>query len=157
MGNDGEDTNDTVWSHQNKQQFATSTAGTLILLSSSSYPLADDSLPFELIIEILRRLPVKFLMTLKCVCKSWNSLISSDHKFARKHLLMSRMNPKLILNCRRHSPNFSHVVYPLCSFFSNSNGTIIDGTHINYPLNSEHIYTNIVGSCDGILCLTQSI
>jgi F-box interacting protein len=147
MGKDGEDTNDTVWSHQNKQQFSTSAAGTLILLSSSSYPLADDSLPFELIIEILWRLPVKLLMKLKCLCKSWNSLISSDRKFAMKHLRMSRMNPKLIINFKTHSFDSTRIVYPIRSFFTNGNG-IIDSIDCDKSI-------NIVGSCDGILCLFQ--
>ena len=160
--NDGNDQKDTGWSHpltvetaSKRQQLAATTAGTLTLPP----PPGDDSvLPFELITEILCRLPVKFLMTLICVCKSWNSLISSDRKFARKHLGMSRMNPKLIssFKTRWNSP-ISCVAYPVRSFFNNGNGTIIHGTHINFPFNSEDssIYTKIEGSCDGILCLSQ--
>ncbi|MCI34852.1 F-box/kelch-repeat protein, partial [Trifolium medium] len=46
------------------------------------------TLPFELIVEILSKLPVKSLMQFQCVCKSWKSLIS-DPNFAKKHLRMS--------------------------------------------------------------------
>jgi hypothetical protein len=152
MGNDGDQKHDTGWSHplevdtvSKRQQLAiTTTTG-------------DDSLPFELIIEILWRLPVKFLMKLKCVCKSWNFLISSNRKFAMKHLRVSTMNPKLILSFMKHkqSPEFSRRVYPLRSCFRNVNG-IIDGKFIKYPLSSEDGSINIVGSCDGILCLAES-
>ncbi|AES68630.2 F-box-like protein [Medicago truncatula] len=50
-------------------------------LTLTSPPLP--TLPFDLIQEILRRLPVKLLFQLRCVCKPWNSLIS-DHKFIMK-------------------------------------------------------------------------
>jgi len=147
MGNDGDDKNDTIWSHpltvettSKRRQLSTTTARTLTLppppSSSSSNPPGNSvlqmspplpNLPFELITEILCRLPVNFLMTLKCVCKPWNSLISSDRKFARKHLRMSRMNPKLIFK-RKQWLDCSHILYPLRSFFTNGNGTIEGGT-----------------------------
>lgn len=124
-------------------------------------PLAGDSLlqmttplptlPFELITEILCRLPVKSLVKLKCVCKPWNSLIS-DSKFTRKHFRMSTMNPNLILKSRKYSPEFSHTIYPLRSIFTN---VTTDGKQIKFPFNSLDFHYRIggmVGSCDGILC-----
>jgi len=127
-------------------------------------PLAGDShlqmttplptLPFELITEILCRLPVKSLVKFKCVCKPWNSLIS-DCKFARKHFRMSTMNPNLILKSRNYSPDFSHTVYPLRSIFTN---VTTDGKQIKFPLHSlnfDYHIGGIVGSCDGILCLVS--
>jgi F-box interacting protein len=108
-----------------------------------------------MITEILLRLPLKFLIQLKCVCKPWNSLIS-DRKFARKHFRMSTMNPNLIFKSKNYSPEFSHKVYPLRSIFTNC--TTTDGTHIKSPLHSENNRDDgihIDASCDGILCLTQ--
>jgi len=49
-------------------------------------------LPFDLVVEILCRLPVKHLLQLRCVCKSWNSLISIDSKFAKNHICLSTSN-----------------------------------------------------------------
>lgn len=110
------------------------------------------TLPFEIIAEILTRLPVKLLIQLKCVCKSWNSLIS-DCNFVKKHLQISTLNPKLIIIKMEHSRfSLSPMVYPLRSFFT---AVTTDGTKINYPVNSENNFVRIVGSCNGILCLSH--
>jgi predicted house-cleaning noncanonical NTP pyrophosphatase (MazG superfamily) len=61
---------------------STKEAITKTLTSQSSIP----TLPFKLVEEILLRLPVKQLLQLKRVCKSWNSLISNPN-FAKKHIL----------------------------------------------------------------------
>ncbi|XP_045831788.1 F-box/kelch-repeat protein At3g06240-like [Trifolium pratense] len=45
-------------------------------------------LPHEVIIEILLRLPVKSLISFKCVCKLWFSLISDPH-FANSHFQLA--------------------------------------------------------------------
>jgi len=46
------------------------------------------TLPFDLIPEILCRLPVELLLQLRCICKSRNSLIN-DCKCAKEHLSLS--------------------------------------------------------------------
>ncbi|XP_022734824.1 F-box protein CPR30-like [Durio zibethinus] len=48
-------------------------------------------LPEDIIVNILSRLPVKYLIQLKCVSKPWLSLIS-DPQFARLHLAQSKKN-----------------------------------------------------------------
>jgi hypothetical protein len=42
----------------------------------------------ELIIQILLRLPMKYLIRFKCVCKLWFSLISNPH-FANSHFQLT--------------------------------------------------------------------
>lgn len=42
------------------------------------------TIPFDLIPEILSRIPIKPLLQLRCVCKSWNYLIISDPEFCKK-------------------------------------------------------------------------
>ncbi|EEF42009.1 ubiquitin-protein ligase, putative [Ricinus communis] len=49
-------------------------------------PRHPPQLPFEIIIDILSRLPVKHLIQFKCVCRTWQYLISSDPEFAKLHL-----------------------------------------------------------------------
>src|SRR4051812_45209661 len=52
------------------------------------------SLPEDLIIDIFLRLPVSSLMQLKCVCKSWKTLIS-DSEFAERHHRKLTMDPSI--------------------------------------------------------------
>ncbi|CAL0301196.1 unnamed protein product [Lupinus luteus] len=112
------------------------------------YPHAPiPTLPFELITEILSRIPVNFLMQFNCVCKPWKTLIS-DPKFAKKHLstvtttnlMMSFMNP---------SREFLIRSYSLQSLFKSLASVPLN---LNYPLNNRNRFDVIVGSCDGMIC-----
>jgi len=114
------------------------TIGTL----TSSLPLP--TLPFDLIEEILSRLPVKLLLQLRCACKSWNSLIS-DRKFAKKHLSLSTTHS---LHCVR-GYSHKHVLesYPLDHVFIN-----VTTTDVRQPEFSHYWSVEFLGSCHGILC-----
>jgi F-box interacting protein len=108
------------------------------------------SLPLELVEEeILCRLPVKTLLRLRCICKSWKYLISDDPKFAKKHLRMSKIlkhHHHLIVN--DIGDRFLWDL-PLSSVFSK----VSKPTVLNIPIsNSRHILE--ICSCDGILCFT---
>jgi hypothetical protein len=52
-----------------------------------------NSLPNEVIAEILSRLPVKSVIRFRCVSKTWCSLISSPH-FIATHLSRALSNPQ---------------------------------------------------------------
>jgi len=52
-------------------------------------------LPQNLIIQILLRLPVKYLIRFKCVCKLWFSLISNPH-FANSHFQLTTQTHRLL-------------------------------------------------------------
>ena len=106
------------------------------------------TLPFEIVAEILSRLPVKLLMQLQSVCKSWNSLIS-DSKFAKNHLRVSTTRHRLVLTFINTSRKLSITDYPLSSVFTDVTAT---ATQLNYPLNDRNRFDVIVGSCHGILC-----
>ena len=123
--------------------------GTLTSSSLLAPPLP--TLPFDLITDILCRLPVKYLVQFRCVCKSWNSLIS-DPKFAEKHLRLS--TTRLV-----HTLTYSNLPYkyilkscPLHSVFNNltTNQTAHPITQLKIPW--KHV-VSFLGSCNGILCL----
>lgn len=93
-------------------------------------------------------------MQFRCVCKSWNSLIT-DSKFANIHLRFSttRLVHSLTSSCY---PLHRQVInsHPLGSVFSDLGTNVI--VHIEYPPNpSFNRYVYIVGLCNGILCLAQ--
>ncbi|KAL0437999.1 UNVERIFIED_CONTAM: F-box protein [Sesamum latifolium] len=62
-------------------------------------------LPPELIINILSRLPIRTIISCKCVCKSWLNLLETP-EFARSHL--SRSVPGLILWQRQRDLDSEH-------------------------------------------------
>ncbi|XP_045830741.1 F-box/kelch-repeat protein At3g23880-like [Trifolium pratense] len=112
-------------------------------------------LPYDVIEEeILCRLPVKLLRQLCCVCKSWNTLISKNLKFAKKHLRMSTKNRYLITTRRwRGSKELTINSYPLDSIPFHSILTS-NGTQLDYPeyISQRYLRHGLVDSCDGLLC-----
>ncbi|CAK8560452.1 unnamed protein product [Lathyrus sativus] len=111
------------------------------------------SLPFDLVTEILSRLPVKMLVRFRCVCKPWNSLIS-DHDFSRKHFKLSTTRNLYFTSYSGRSRRFVLKSYPLQSVFTDLTTSF---TRLEFPFNCPYSYGHnlhyIVGSCDGILCL----
>ncbi|XP_019439762.1 PREDICTED: F-box/kelch-repeat protein At3g23880-like [Lupinus angustifolius] len=108
-------------------------------------------LPFELIIEILSRVPVKSLIQFKCVCKSWKTLIS-DPQFAKKHLSTiqhNHHNHHLLLSMNDTLDNMIFGSYSLQSIFETSPPI---STQVSYPFNTQNCFDLMVGSCDGMLC-----
>ncbi|KAF1895505.1 hypothetical protein Lal_00044156 [Lupinus albus] len=105
-------------------------------------------IPFEVITEILSRVPVKSLIQFKCVCKSWKTLIS-DSEFARKHLSTIHHHHNLLLTINDNFDNLLIGSYSLQSVFE----TAISN-QVSYPLNTENCFDLVVGSCDGMLCFS---
>ncbi|XP_057447492.1 F-box/kelch-repeat protein At3g23880-like [Lotus japonicus] len=112
-------------------------------------------IPFDLVVEILCRLPVKSLLQFRCVCKSWNSLIS-DPKFAKKHLHCSPANftrHHLIASYLNDSRQLRLKAHPLLSVFDTVPAT---AAQLEYPLKKYKINIDqIVGSCNGIVCVAN--
>ncbi|XP_050909291.1 F-box/kelch-repeat protein At3g23880 [Lathyrus oleraceus] len=86
------------------------------------------TLPFDVVVEILSRLPVKILMQLQCVCKSWKSLIS-DPKFAKKHLRHASQSLVLTVG----ELDFVVIANPLSSVFTEATTTTIQVAVVCYP------------------------
>ncbi|KEH37755.1 putative F-box domain-containing protein [Medicago truncatula] len=137
-------------------------------------------LPDDVIFQILLRLPVRSLLKLKRVCKSWKTLIS-DPCFAKCHLQSLTMNPSIshqhLFSSKRLLLNHDHIVsLPVESLFENlsqptksvsfrmkrffrnllssNNGSFKDSLKptkaVEFDL--DHSFT-IFGSCNGLLCL----
>ncbi|XP_058732400.1 F-box/kelch-repeat protein At3g23880-like [Vicia villosa] len=122
-------------------------------LTSSVVISVPDDFPFDLVEEILCRVSVKQLIQLRCVCKSWNSLISQNSNFANKHLRLSTSNQSrhhLFLKCCQ----FVNFQSPVSTFFTST-----DPTMSRYSLRqilkkgeSDRDGGGYVSTCDGILC-----
>lgn len=102
-----------------------------------------DTLPGEINTDILLRLPIKTLCTLKCVCKPWKTLISSPH-FTKSHR-------------HRSSTHHRQLLLATSSLYTLN---IIDDESPQFPppikLQIPLIYRGsieLVGSCDGLVCL----
>jgi F-box interacting protein len=123
------------------------TTGTL----TSPPPLP--TLTFDLIAEILSRLPVKLLIQLRCLGKYWKSLIS-DPKFAKKHLQSSIKRHHLMVSSTNNLNEF--VLYDSEMSCVLSSTSIVKQTQINYPVTvtvtNGYREPSSLCSCDGILC-----
>ena len=116
---------------------------------SDSPQLTAPFVPNELIAEILSYLNVKTIMQLKCVSKSWNSLIT-DPSFVQKHLEKSSQNPHIILTppTLKYSIN-SVESFPVSRFLENPSITVFgDNFHDSNDI------CQVVGSCNGLFCLS---
>ncbi|XP_058774292.1 putative F-box protein At3g47150 [Vicia villosa] len=119
--------------------------------------LTSPHLPFDLVEEILCRLSVKHLLQLRCVCKSWNYLISQDSNFAKKHLRLSTSSHN-----RHHLTRIPNVYpkkfvvchYPISSICTSGSTTrrVKQFTYsVTGILNKEN-YGHRASTCDGIIC-----
>ncbi|KAK2439015.1 F-box/kelch-repeat protein [Trifolium repens] len=121
------------------------TVSTQPLLTANNHRLlspTDDNifpspfLPVELIVEILLRLPVKYLLQFRCVCKLWKTLISKI-QFANKRLAF----------CDHTTNHYSS--YPLKSLFENPSPHVIPDSFSGLEIDDYYI----LGSCNGFFCV----
>ncbi|KAL8555133.1 hypothetical protein ACS0TY_003071 [Phlomoides rotata] len=128
------------------------------------------NLPEELIREILVRLPVKSLLKFMCVSKSWFSLISSD-QFVKAHLKISTNNNAYLRDTLIFGSSDSLHPPPMnlyaCSISSVSNLTdllyslddenpVYDYVELGCPFSDFDKFRDLVGSCNGLVCLSSS-
>ncbi|CAI9782112.1 unnamed protein product [Fraxinus pennsylvanica] len=110
--------------------------------------MQNSSLPEDVIVVILSRLPVKALLRFKCVCTRWRSLISSSF-FASLHLDRSIANPArhslLVHELRRRN---KHMSLDLLTSSPNENLNL--GLDRAYTFGPELIYA---GSINGLICM----
>lgn len=110
-----------------------------------------DYFPADLWIEILIRLPAKALIRFTAVSKSWKSLITSPN-FISAHL----SNTKIRTLLRRYDKHDKHEHYSLLEFTAKSGSFGVNSLpEFEFPFKSQIGYFRIVGSCDGLVCLTD--
>lgn len=135
-----------------EDQTSNATMDSQIARSQDSEQPILPNLPFELITEILLRLPVKSILKFRCVSKSWLTLTFSS-RFIKAHLKVSAENQdstrhKLILL------DLSHTALKSCSLQSFLDAPSADiATNISPPEELVKRSFCLVGSCDGLICL----
>ncbi|XP_065869982.1 F-box/kelch-repeat protein At3g23880-like isoform X2 [Euphorbia lathyris] len=108
----------------------------------------------ELLTEILKRLPPKSLLKFRSVSKSWYSLITNPSFISihTKHTTISTPNsPKSLL--RHYSWIHKQEQYSIHGGISTSSSS---DNHLVFPFKSYSQYFEIIGSCNGLVCLSDS-
>ena len=111
-----------------------------------SKQLSPEHLPYEVVFDILTRLPVRSLVRFRCVSKSWNSIITSPD-FITTH--MNR--PKSLSNNKGYLlyvPTSDHYDQNLCIDVCNSDRTLTHISTFQLPFSAY-----MVGCCNGMFCL----
>ena len=102
-------------------------------------------LPFDVVVEILARNPVKDLIRFKCVCKTWRSLFQEE-RFYRQHMTHA---PRRIVSFRRSDT--------LLGRFSYQDGKpemmVLEDVNLNVRDNKLLLDAGLVGHCHGLFCL----
>ncbi|KAK9016746.1 hypothetical protein V6N11_079240 [Hibiscus sabdariffa] len=103
-------------------------------------------MPVGVIVEILRRLPVKSVVKCKSVCKSWNTLISHP-SFISTHLQASLSNntPFLLLSYREMGKKDY--------FFHYDKDGFDEFKQLQFPAFVCASDSLVLGSCNGLICL----
>lgn len=120
------------------------------------------SLPGDIIYIILSHLPVKSLLRFKLVCKSWFLGISAPD-FVKTHLFLSTTDPyltrhHLILAKKPYVPQLCPPILKLstCSLYSLLRENLTKSMRHKPVIDTiEGDITRIVGSCNGLVCLTN--
>lgn len=108
-----------------------------------------ESLPQEIAVNILSRLPITTLINVKLVCRSWRNLVQ-DPLVGRMMLsYTATKNPCLILHSNNPTRNALYAVD-----FSADGENIEAVKNIRVPAFPEF---HVTASCNGLLCLCDSL
>ncbi|XP_055809345.1 F-box protein At3g07870-like [Solanum dulcamara] len=117
--------------------------------------MADCYLPPEIVREILLKLHAKSLLRFTVVCKSWRSLITSS-PFISTHLAQTPHSSNTLL-VRRYITTRHKEHYSLFQDSKNRPFSLNFTSELHFPFNFQRGYFSIVGSCNGILCLSDDL
>ncbi|CAI9117971.1 OLC1v1019465C1 [Oldenlandia corymbosa var. corymbosa] len=130
-------------------------------ISDSSFQKSLETLPSELIVEILTWLPAKTLVQFRCVSKSWRDVISSP-KFIKSQLKKSSKRDDyarhtVLYRCAKtfgdtRLCSYDTWCFPLASVFFGDVDTTIESSLVEDPfINTRK--AEIVAAANGIVCL----
>ncbi|OVA11390.1 F-box domain [Macleaya cordata] len=117
------------------------------------------SLPDELVVNVLSRLPVKSISLFRCVSKSWCNLFS-DPAFINTHLnhAIERNNFRIILKrCYLYSINFgasSKSSSPSSCDDDDDEEEEEEAVEIDFPFKSGRFKVDILSSYNGLVCIS---
>lgn len=109
------------------------------------------NIPGDIMIDIISRLPVKSLLRFRCVSKCWNSLISHPAFITMHSKQASKSNSNsthLIIEQWDESQDECHTFY--------CHETSVEGRDPEILFDSFSANLNLLGSYNGVLCLTGS-
>ncbi|KAG8372571.1 hypothetical protein BUALT_Bualt12G0079900 [Buddleja alternifolia] len=112
----------------------------------------EESLPRDVIIEILSWLPPETILKFKRVCRSWRSTITRDAKFIAKHNLRNKNTNGRIIIVTEDYPNPYEALK--LRILSDTNPAIIqDNTKLVSPQNKRVMgFYRVTSSCNGLFC-----
>ncbi|KAM1038274.1 hypothetical protein ACFX13_033715 [Malus domestica] len=109
------------------------------------------SLPDEIKLDILSRLPVKSLMRFRCVCKPWLHVISNP-QFVAQHQRNTVVTSTSKNNFKLFVAKMSDDHLDLLSI--DYNDDVVSTRVLNYPsVIKPDMVIDILGSCNGLVCL----
>ncbi|XP_014517971.1 putative F-box protein At1g32420 [Vigna radiata var. radiata] len=108
-------------------------------------------LPFDVMINILKRVPVKSLIRFKCVSKEWLNILERSPFFTKQHLEHFAANNALLLLQRIHRQPRPE---PFSTCFIGPHHDLIDESHLSHIVSPS---AKILASCNGLLCLRHNI
>ncbi|KAL7595314.1 hypothetical protein Lser_V15G29594 [Lactuca serriola] len=122
-------------------------------LNSSETSKDPQSVPADIIIEILSRLPVKSLLRIRSVCKLWFSIISDPH-FVKSHLSFSTSNNRYA----HHRLIFSieSISVHSCPLYDVLYDGTVNALELDYPLKESFDYVRIFSCCNGLLLIANA-
>ncbi|KAG8364883.1 hypothetical protein BUALT_Bualt18G0044900 [Buddleja alternifolia] len=107
------------------------------------------NLPDDILFSILCILPVKSLMRLLCLCKSWNSLIKSSGFIAAHHHHNENEKNSYLL----YMPKDVRKPRQVCTMLRENDAPPSYMKHCDLVLPLSRYY--VVGVCEGLICLTE--
>ncbi|KAI3866095.1 hypothetical protein MKX03_003557, partial [Papaver bracteatum] len=136
-----------------------------------------ESLPADILQDILSRIPAESVLECKLVCKTWETLLRRSD-FTNMHLsrqlnhlydgddsndnLAATVEPCLFFACRTDDPD--EFITLLFHGGQLSDGISIDEKYIynqnlkriyHPPMHNQLLYDHLVGSCNGLVCTLQ--